>query len=96
MIGYQNAERFLKTLFADRLTAALARRVEREVGEDAVGAGALEREQRFHHARSSSSQPLLAAALQHRVLAAHLVDEGRRLERRPSRAARCRGTACRA
>ena len=31
---------------------AAARRVEREVGEDAVGAGALEREQRFHHARA--------------------------------------------
>src|SRR5262245_24229504 len=54
-------------------------RVHGEVSEDAIGAGALEREQRFEHARLW--QPAIVdRAAQHRVFARHLVDVRRRLE----------------
>src|SRR5487761_1700625 len=51
----------------------------RKVGEDAVRAGALEAEERFHdHALVEPAA--LDRAAQHRVLAAHLIGEGRQLE----------------
>jgi thiol:disulfide interchange protein len=56
-----------------------SRRVEREIRENSVGAGALEREQGFHRALLLGEPAVLERRLQHRVLAAHLVDVGRRL-----------------
>src|SRR4029079_6395410 len=57
-----------------------ARAVEREVGEYCIGARALEPEERFHHAGLAIDPASRARGLQHGVLAAHLVDEGRHFE----------------
>src|SRR5690606_40381780 len=55
-------------------------RVEREVGENAVGAGALERGQRFQRAGALVEPAVGVRGLEHRVLAADLVSEGRHAE----------------
>jgi hypothetical protein len=50
--------------------------VEREVAQHAVGAGALEGQQRFHHHRVVVQPAVGGGGLEHRVLAADLVGEG--------------------
>ena len=56
------------------------RRVEREVAQHAVGAGALEGQQRLHHHRVVVEPAVGGRGLEHRVLAADLVGEGRHAE----------------
>jgi hypothetical protein len=65
---------------AHQALAQLARGVEREVGQHAVGAGALEGQQRFHHHQVVVQPAVGGGGLQHRVFAAHLVGEGRHAE----------------
>src|SRR5664279_698083 len=57
-----------------------ARRVESEVREHAIGTGALEGAERFHHHRVVVEPAVLRRRLEHRVLAAHLVGERRQAE----------------
>ena len=57
-----------------------ARGFDGEIGQDAVGAGALERQQRFHHDLVVVQPAIGGGGLDHRVLAADLVGEGRHAE----------------
>src|SRR3546814_2416406 len=54
-----------------------ASRVQREVGQHAVGAGALEAQQRFQRALALVEPAVGEGGLEHRVLAADLVGVGR-------------------
>src|SRR5277367_4451272 len=56
------------------------RRLRREVGEDAVGAGALEGEQAFHDRAVAVDPAIAGGGCDHRVFAGHLIDEGRHRE----------------
>ena len=61
--------------------AQLLRRLDREVGEDAVRARALEAVQAFHHRLVIVQPAILSGRLDHGVLAADLIGEGRHPER---------------
>src|SRR5688572_20187550 len=61
-------------------SAQPAQGLRREVGEDHVGAGALEREQGLERAGALVEPTVRRRGLEHRVLAAHLVGGGRRTE----------------
>mmetsp|Transcript_20573 Transcript_20573/g.38351 ORF Transcript_20573/g.38351 Transcript_20573/m.38351 type:complete len:225 (-) Transcript_20573:1339-2013(-) len=56
------------------------RGVQREVGQHTVGAGALEGQQALHHHGVVIEPAIGGSGLEHRVLAAHLVGEGRHAE----------------
>ena len=58
----------------------LLRRLRRKIGQDAVGAGALEAEQAFHHRPLAVDPAIAGGGRDHRVFAGHLVDEGRHRE----------------
>src|SRR5205085_7114242 len=58
----------------------LLRRLGCEIGQNAVGAGALEAEQSFHHGALAVDPAVARRARNHRVFAGHLVDEGRHPE----------------
>src|SRR5882672_5893199 len=55
----------------------LLRGLRRKIGQDAVGAGALEGEQALHHRAFAVDPAIGAGGCNHRVFAGHLVDEGR-------------------
>src|SRR6266404_5947040 len=54
--------------------------VDREIGQDAVGAGALEAEEALHHRPLAVEPAALGGGADHRIFAADLVDEGRHPE----------------
>ncbi len=58
----------------------LARRLDGEIGEDAVGPRAFECQQAFHHHRVMVEPAVLRGCLEHGVFAAHLISESRHVE----------------